>query len=82
MIKRRDFIPLLGGAAVAAWPLAAWPLAARAQRTMPVVGFINGANDAGSRGTAAFRKGLNETGYILTLSERRFVRLWGVREED
>jgi putative ABC transport system substrate-binding protein len=31
---------------------------------MPVVGLINGARDAGSRGTAAFRKGLSETGYI------------------
>jgi len=58
-LRRRDLITLLGGAA------AAWPLAVRAQQPLPVVAFVNGgAADAFVDAVAAFRKGLNEAGYV------------------
>jgi putative tryptophan/tyrosine transport system substrate-binding protein len=57
-MKRREFLTLFGGVAVA-WPLGAW-----AQRpAMPVIGFIQvGSADVSPRFAAAFRTGLNETG--------------------
>ena len=59
-IERREFIAGLGGTAFA------WPLAARAQQpALPVVAFIReGSANTNARFVAAFRKGLNETGYI------------------
>jgi putative ABC transport system substrate-binding protein len=57
-VNRREFITLLGSAA-------AWPLMAQAQQPTSIVGLINGrsAQDA-VRNVAAFRKGLDETGYV------------------
>jgi putative ABC transport system substrate-binding protein len=72
-VKRREFMTLLGGAAVA------WPLAARAQQPgkMPTIGYLGGATATSQRAwVAAFVQRLGELGW----NEGRTVTIeyrWG-----
>jgi ABC-type uncharacterized transport system substrate-binding protein len=59
-MRRREFITLLGGAAVG------WPLAARAQQPIiPTVGYLSTRSPSEAKYvTDAFTRSLNETGYV------------------
>jgi putative ABC transport system substrate-binding protein len=59
-MRRREFLGVLGGAAVA------WPVAARAQQSaMPVIGFLQATSfDAMAELVRGFHRGLKDSGYV------------------
>ena len=61
-MRRREFIKLIVGLAVAAWP----PLVRAQQPATPVVGYLDSRSpDEGGTRAAAFRRGLQESGYVV-----------------
>jgi putative ABC transport system substrate-binding protein len=80
-MRRREFITLLGGGAVA------WPLVAQAQQpVMPVVGVLLPTSpDANAGHLRAFRQGLKDTGYIegenVAIEYRSAENHWRLRAE-
>ncbi len=79
-IKRRQFITLLGGAAVA------WPLAARAQqrervRLIGVLMNLTAEDAEGQARLAAFLQGLQEAGWAVGRNVRVDIR-WGASDVD
>jgi hypothetical protein len=78
VIRRREFITLLGGAAVA------WPFAARAQQTRaaPVVGLVSIAASAADAGNfRGFLEQMRELGYVDGVNIAFDKRFAGGREE-
>jgi putative tryptophan/tyrosine transport system substrate-binding protein len=75
-MHRREFITLLGGAAVS------WPLGTRAQQVKPVIAFFNsGKSSSQKNNVAAFRQGLKEAGFAE--GENVLVQFhWGENQFD
>ena len=57
-MRRREFVSLIGGAAVL------WPLVAKAQGKVPVIGYLHFATSDYQPAAASFLKGLAEMGHI------------------
>jgi putative ABC transport system substrate-binding protein len=57
-MRRRDFIKVIAGSAVA------WPLAARAQGLVPIVGFAVSGSRANQDPIVGFEAGLKEMGFV------------------
>jgi putative tryptophan/tyrosine transport system substrate-binding protein len=75
-LRRRDFITLLGGAAVV------WPGAARAQLAMPAIGFLDSRlPDAITDRLRGFREGLKDTGYVEGENVAIVYRLAGNQDD-
>ena len=84
-MKRREFITLLSGAAVA------YPHVARAQQmAMPMIGFLDGRSpDALTDRLRGLRQGLRDTGYVegenvvivYRWAENQFERLTGLADD-
>ena len=79
MIRRREFIPLIGGAA-------AWPLTASAQQRdrMPRIGVLMSARPDDPYQTtylSAFMQGLQERGWTIGRNVRVDYR-WGAGDAD
>jgi ABC-type uncharacterized transport system substrate-binding protein len=57
-VRRREVFRLISGAAMA------WPSAGRAQRPMPVIGYMYGGSPNDGHILVGFRDGLSETGFV------------------
>jgi putative ABC transport system substrate-binding protein len=70
-MRRREFIRLLSGAAVA------WPLVARAQQpAIPMIGFLSPTSPEGwTERLRAFRQGLKASGYVEGENTARMLGL-------
>ena len=71
-MQRREFVTLLGSAAVT------WPVLARAQQsTIPTVGFLSTRSpDESAHQLAAFHRGLAENGYVENQNVTGVKRTW------
>jgi putative tryptophan/tyrosine transport system substrate-binding protein len=80
MIRRREFITLLGGAAIA-WPLSAWAQPAEGRRRLAVLWNFAADNAEGQLRLTAFGQGLQQLGWSVGRNLRIEYR-WGAENVD